>query len=93
MVKGNKMKEKELGRHFFKFNNDSEHLCLESKFMDNGDGIEKGFYILQRLILQGSYNSAEFNLWDIIITPEKLRQLANEMEIAIYKAKLIPKTI
>lgn len=87
------MKEKELGRHSFKFNNDSEHLLLESRFMDNGDGPEKGFYISQRLILQGSYNSAEFHLWDITITPEKLRQLANELETEIYKAKLIPQTI
>lgn len=74
-----------LKEHIFCFNEDhngGEALSLETMFIGNGDPITKddGVYLNQRLTLQSYSNAALFELYGALLTPEKLRQLANELE-------------
>jgi hypothetical protein len=80
------MTDKILSTHVFVFNkrdNGGESLMLTTKFIANGDDIteNEGVYINQELTLQSYSNSASFNLVGCNITPEILRQLANELEV------------
>jgi hypothetical protein len=72
-----------LATHSFIFNpkdNGGEALTLKTVFYDNGDGIPKGIYIHQELELQSYSNSVTYNLIGATLTPENLRQLADELE-------------
>jgi hypothetical protein len=78
-------KDKLLDRHTFVFNeHDSggESLSITTEFYANGDPIteKEGVYTNQTLSLQSYCNSASFNLMGANITPDLLRQLANELE-------------
>lgn len=80
-----KVGTKILKRHVFTFNpkdNSGESLSLVTNFIANGDKITKneGVYINQELTLQSYCNACSFNLIGAAITPEVLRQLANELE-------------
>ena len=80
------MTDKVLSTHVFVFNkgdNGGESLMLTTKFIANGDDIteNEGIYINQELNLQSYCNSASLNLFGCNITPEILRQLANELEV------------
>lgn len=80
--------DKLIGRHCFVFNNNDnggESLSLETKVYSNGD--PGGFYLNQTLNLQSYSNSASFNLFGAVITPSALRQLANQLEMELIKAK------
>jgi len=71
-----------LKSHVFDFTpeiNSGEGLILETKYYDNGDGIPDGLYWEQELTLQSYGNSATFTLTDVL-TPTKLRKLADELE-------------
>lgn len=83
-------KDRLLGVHSFIFNkkdNGGESLSLTTSYYDNGDGPVKGCYTDQELTLQSYGNSATFNFSGIQITPNLLRELANELESAEIKAK------
>ena len=74
-----------LKTHCYCFNggyNGGESLTLTTKFVANGDKItsEDGVYLNQELTLQSYCNSASIKLMGINITPEILRELANQLE-------------
>lgn len=54
-------------------------LVLEVKSFDNGDG-DGTLFQNQTIEMNANCNSASFNLCGDILTPEMLRQLANELE-------------
>lgn len=79
--------EKYLGRHIFTFNpedNGGESLSLETEIFDNGDG---EIVTNQSINLQSYCNSAAIELHGAQITPDTLRQCANELEKALNKAE------
>lgn len=81
-------KDKEVGWHSFMFNEDDnsgEGVLLDTIMYDNGDGV---IYYNQEISLQSYCNSASINLIGVQITPDRLRQLANELEKAHNKAEL-----
>ncbi len=83
-------KEHQVGRHVFVFNpkaNGGESVCLVTDFIDNGDSSKDSIYTSQTLSLQSYCNSAQFTLMGASLTPENLRQLANELESAMIKAQ------
>jgi len=72
-----------LKRHYFCFNdgdNGGEALTLTTEFHDNGDGAPDGIYITQELCLGSYCNSASFHLAGAVLTPELLRELANQLD-------------
>jgi hypothetical protein len=71
-----------LGRHVYCFNpddNGGESLILSTEFMSNGDE-EEGYYLYQELSLESYSNGATLHLSNSMLTPKKLRDLANKME-------------
>ena len=82
------MSDRKLGQHTFVFNkkdNGGEHLSLHTAFYDNGDskiGLppEQCIYTVQELTLQSYCNAVTLNLHGASITPQILRDLANELE-------------
>jgi len=82
---------KNLNLHVFNFDPSSsggEALTLTTHFVTNGD---PGVVLLeQELTLMSECNSATFNLIGTTLTPENLRQLANELDhsISVAKSKL-----
>lgn len=82
------MQNAKIGKaHVFTFNpedNGGEALMLKTQFFDNGDGV---LYTNQEITLQSYCNAASFELVGATITPDKLRQLANELERAQIKAQ------
>ena len=88
------MPEKLLDRHVFVFNprdNGGEQLMLVTEIYDNGDaavvGLPGGIYTYQNLSLQSYCNSASIALGGANMTPENLRQLANELDEALARAR------
>ena len=82
------MTDKEVGRHVFSFNpedNGGEQLFLVTTFFDNGDG---EIYTHQDMSLQSYCNSASLSLLGASLNPANLRQLANELDETIIKAKV-----
>lgn len=81
------MQEKILEKHRFYIgeNHGGECLVLETKFLSNGD--LDGIFTNQKLTLHSYSNSASFDLCGTSFTPENLRQLANELESALIRAK------
>jgi hypothetical protein len=78
--------DKILAKHSFNFNthnNGGESLILKTTFFHNGDKItdKTGIYINQTLTLRSYSNSASFDLCGANLTPENLRELANQLEI------------
>lgn len=75
--------DKLLKTHCFSLNesNSGESLVITTKFFANDNDItdEDGIYTNQEITLQSYSNSASFYLCNTI-TPEKLRELANELE-------------
>jgi len=72
-----------LKTHHYNFTphiNGGEGLTLTTNYYDNGDGPSEPF-IDQDLTLLSYGNSATFHLNDIL-TPNKLRELANQLEDA-----------
>lgn len=79
---------KVVGQHSFTFNqnnNSGEEVSLDTTMYDNGDGV---IYYNQEISLQSYCNSASINLVGTQITPNMLRQLANELEKVHNKAEL-----
>jgi hypothetical protein len=77
--------------HNFVFNsndNGGEQLSIRTKMFSNGDDKAPNVYWNQEIELQSYCNSASFNLHGLSITPEKLRKLADELEIAERKAQV-----
>ena len=81
-------KPKPISIHSFCFNpidNGGEALTLTTRFFPNGDpGV---VFTNQELSLQSYCNSASLNLHGASITPDMLRQLANELEKAQIEAE------
>lgn len=78
--------------HVFNFSpdeNGGESLTLSTTIEYNGDDPVKdsSYYTNQELTLQSYCNSATLNLAGIQITPDLLRQCADEMEAAFIKKK------
>jgi hypothetical protein len=84
------MTENPVKTHRFCFNrgdNSGESLTLTTKFIPNGDpGV---VFTNQVLELQSYGNSACINLYGIAITPELLRQLANQLDAETIAAKAL----
>lgn len=82
------IRDKVLMRKCFVFNekdNGGESFSLTTTYIDNGDEVTKecdGIYINQELSLESYSNSATFNLCGAFLTPENLRELANELDKA-----------
>lgn len=80
---------KVVGKHVFTFNeqdNGGEALTLVTKLVPNGD---PGVILLeQELSLQSYGNCASFTLSGAPMTPELLRELANQLEVKINEAKV-----
>lgn len=80
--------DKKLGEHTFVFDlqtptgwpSGGNTLSLLTEYFDNGDGIPKGVYINQQLIMQSYGNRAIMTLCGASIEPEHLRRLANELD-------------
>ncbi len=74
--------DQEVAVHTFVFNgndNSGEQLSLTTRFIDNGD-LRDNIYLNQELTLQSYCNSVTIFLAGVSVTPDALRQLANEME-------------
>lgn len=69
---------------FNKADNGGESLCLTTKFFANGD--PGGIFTNQELTLRSYCNSVTFNLAGATITPEMLRELAEELAAARLNA-------
>jgi hypothetical protein len=81
------MPDIKLTTHRFVFNeqnNSGEGLSLRTDFYHNGD--PGGIYTNQTLKLQSYCNSAQFELVGASITPELLRKLADQLELARQEA-------
>ena len=81
------MQDKILKTHSFLIDpneNGGESLVLTTKFIGNGDPVtdKDGVFVNQELTLNSFCNSATFTLCGTTFTPERLRQLANELETA-----------
>jgi hypothetical protein len=75
-----------LSEHFYTINpedNGGECLMLTTQFVATGDPITKdtGVFLNQQLTLQSYCNDASIGLFGTALTPEKLRELANQLEI------------
>jgi len=73
--------------HSFCFNkrdNGGESLTLTTKFYGNGDPPTQaeGVFTNQSIVLQSYCNSASIDLCGVSLTPQILRQFADELEIA-----------
>jgi hypothetical protein len=81
-----------LNTHVFNFTpqeNGGESLSLTTTIHHNGDVNDDGTlqtYLNQQLTLHSYCNSATFDLSTAILTPDLLRQLANELESLIVKS-------
>ena len=62
-----------------------ESIDITTEFYCNGD--VDGVFLSQKITLQGYTNSAQINLCGITLTPEILRNLANQIELETIKAK------
>lgn len=83
-------KAKILSKHEFDFDpkgNGGESLYLNTEIWTNGDAPPDNLYLQHKLTLMSYGNSATFNLCAMELTPEKLRQLADEIEAKINEAK------
>lgn len=83
------MDEKFIGKHVFCFNpdeNGGESVTLTTTLIHNGDHkhVIDEITFQQELTLMSYGNSATFNLF--CMTPDRLRLLANELEIVTNKA-------
>jgi len=79
--------DKLLERHAFTINpqdNGGEQLIIITEVYDNGNN-KNNVYLNQEIQLCSYCNSASFNLITAALTPEKLRQLANELDSMISK--------
>lgn len=78
-----------LTRHVFIFNkqdNSGEQLSLVTEFYDQGDG-PTSVYSTQKIFLNSYCNEVVINLHGFTITPDMLRQLADEMEEAMKQCQ------
>lgn len=77
-----------VGKNVFCFNpkdNGGEQLYLTTTFIANGD--ENGVFMNQELTLQSYCNSASFTLHGSTMTPDLLRELANQLDTELAKSK------
>lgn len=83
------MEENEVvGRHSFVFNredNGGEALCVVTKIIANGD--PGGYFTTQDISLQSYCNCATLHIQGFL-TPSALRELANQLDSEIEKAKV-----
>ncbi len=82
-----------LKEHYFCFNkqdNGGESFSIHTQMIWNGD--PDGIYYNQKLVLQSNCNSASFDLYGTTLTPNLLRQLANELEKLEIEAKIETRT-
>lgn len=88
-MKDNNMCEtKKMGKVYKILNpedNGGETVAITIEIFDNGDHDAAGIYALSRIDLQSYGNGASMSLPNI--TPEFLRELANELDAEIIKVK------
>ncbi len=78
-----------LTRHTFIFNkqdNGGEQLAFVSEVYDQGEG-PTSIYLTQKIILNSYCNEVVIKLNGFTITPDLLRQLADELEQKIEKCQ------
>lgn len=86
------MKDKKIFERSYVLNdgvNGGESLTLQVDFLSNGE--PNGIFMNQQLILQSYGNSASFNLYGSTLYPDKLRQVADFIDLATSHAKEIAK--
>jgi hypothetical protein len=80
------MKDKIVFEHSFVVNegdNGGESLIITTKSINNGSNT----YLNQEITLTSYCNSASFNLSSAVLTPAKLRELANQLESVINSTR------
>lgn len=80
-VVGAEMSEIQQRQHVFVFNpgnNGGEQLLLVTRFCESKEA--SGIFLDQELSLESYGNSASFYLARAVFTPDKLRELANQLE-------------
>lgn len=80
---------KKVAEHKFLFNpkdNGGESLTLKTEVFDNGDKFDN-LYFNQTLCLQSYCNSAQFNLGTAKLSPNNLRELANQLDALLAGIK------
>ena len=72
-----------------KLDNDGEALTLVTKILANGDPVtdKNGIFLNQELSLNSYCNKATFHLYGATFTPQRLREMADELEAAIKEAR------
>ena len=83
---------KPLKTHNFVVNpkdNGGESIVITTEFYDNGDGVPSGIYTNQKITLMSYGNSATIQLGSAALTPENLREFANQLEAAKPKTESI----
>ena len=68
--------------------NGGESIVITTEFYDNGD-VPSGIYTNQKITLMSYGNSATINLDRAALTPENLREFANQLEAANPKTESI----
>lgn len=69
--------------------NGGETLRFETSYMDNEDPNDDNVILNQKIVLCSYCNEASFNLYGAILTPNKLRELADFIEKDMLKASKI----
>lgn len=72
--------------------NSGESLTIKTELIDNGDfkklGRDENIIINQEITLNSYGNSVTLNLSTSVLTPTFLRELANQLDVEIAKAKV-----
>ncbi len=88
MISGTKWGDRVISTHHFILtpkSNGQESLTFNTEFWNNGDKGEKGLLQIHSIALQSYGNEAMFII-SHEITPEILRELANQLDVARLKA-------
>jgi hypothetical protein len=67
--------------------NDGEALYIETNYVDNEDPNDDDVILNQKVVLHSYTNEASFSLYGAVLTPNKLRELANVIERDMIKAE------
>lgn len=66
--------------------NGGETLYIETNYVDNEDPNDDNVILNQKIVLCSYTNEASLNLFGAILTPSKLRELANTIERDMIRA-------
>ena len=66
--------------------NGGEQIIITTEFHDNGDR-KDNIYMQQEITMQSYCNSASISLFGAILSPERLRKMADEIEATMKTLK------